>query len=127
VLHFLDILYTFIHVAVIGFNLFGWIAPKTRRVHLICIVATAASWFLLGIWFGIGYCPITDWQWDVKAKLGETNIPQSFVEYYAERIFERDFSTTVIDTVTVVSFVVAAILSVYVNFIYKRKKTTVAQ
>lgn len=120
-LRLLDVFLTFVHLVIIGFNLFGWIWPATRKAHFICVLATAASWFLLGIWFGMGYCPVTDWQWRVKEQLGEHNLPASFIKYYADKISGRDISSYLIDTVTGISFLVAALLSVYVNFIKKRK------
>lgn len=120
-LQLLDILLTIAHLVLIGFNLFGWIWPATRKANFICILATAASWFLLGIWFGMGYCPITDWQWEVKRKLGESNLPASFIKYYADKITGKNFSSSLIDTITVVCFAVAALLSVYVNFIRRKK------
>ena len=82
----LDILLTLAHLVLIGFNLFAWLFPKLRRAHLITVAVTAGSWFILGIWFGTGYCPITDWQWQVKEKLGETNLPASFVKYMADGV-----------------------------------------
>jgi len=121
-LKLLDIFLSFLHFIIIGFNLFGWIWRSTRKAHLICIVATAASWFILGIWFGMGYCPVTDWEWQVKAKLGEHDLPASFVKYYADKISGRNISSSLIDTVTAISFGAAAILSLYVNFILKKKK-----
>src|SRR5688572_26718924 len=122
---FLDILLTFVHLAIILFNLFGWIPKATRKAHFISIVLTAASWFILGIWFGMGYCPFTDWQWRVKEQLGEKNLPANFVEYFAEKITGYDFSPQLVNNVIVISFALAALLSVYVNFIYpsiKRKE-----
>src|SRR6185295_15647493 len=110
-LQLLDILLTIAHLAIIGFNLFGWIWPATRKAHFICIMATGASWFLLGIWFGIGYCPVTDWQWQVKTKLGEQELPASFITYYADKITGRNFSESFINTVTVVCFALALLLS----------------
>ena len=117
-----DIFFTFLHLAIIGFNLFGWIWPKTRRAHLITVAATGASWFLLGIWFGMGYCPITDWQWDIKEKLGETNLPNSFVKYMADRITGKNFDPSLVDTVTVACFAAAVVLAVYFNFFHRRRK-----
>lgn len=119
-LHFLDAILTLVHFIIIGFNLFAWICPTTRKAHFVCIMATAASWFLLGIWYGIGYCPITDWQWQVKTRLGEHNLPVSFVKYYADKISGRNFSPSFINAVTVTCFVAALLLSVYVNFIRKK-------
>jgi hypothetical protein len=116
----LDLLLTILHMAIIGFNLFGWIWPRTRRAHLIGVILTAASWFVLGIWYGTGYCPVTDWQWDVKERLGERNLPPSFITYYAEKLTGRQFSDGFINTVTAVAFAVTAILAVYFNF-FRRK------
>ena len=117
-----DVFFTLLHLIIIGFNLFGWIWPATRKAHFICVIVTAASWFILGIWFGIGYCPITDWQWRIKEHLGEHNMPSSFIKYYGDKISGKNISSQVIDMVTVSSFAVAALLSVYVNFIKKKSK-----
>jgi hypothetical protein len=121
-LELLDILLTFVHLAIIGFNLTGWIWPGTRRAHLVLVLLTAASWFVLGIWFGMGYCPITDWQWRVKEQLGETNLPASFITYYAEKLTGRQFSDAFINTVTAGSFAVAAALAVYYNFFRNKQQ-----
>jgi hypothetical protein len=118
-LFMLDILLTIVHLAIICFNLSCWIWKKTRKLHLALVIATAASWFILGIWFGLGYCPVTDWQWQVKARLGERNLPASFIEYYAERITGYNFSTSFIDITTLVSFLLAVLLSLYFNFFQK--------
>src|SRR3989442_14649175 len=109
-LQLLDVLLTLVHLVIIGFNLFGWIWPATRKAHFICILATAASWFLLGIWYGIGYCPVTHWQWQAKEKLGEQNLPSSFIKYYADKISGKDISASVIDTITAAAFALAALL-----------------
>jgi hypothetical protein len=121
-LYLLDVFFSILHIVIIGFNLLGWIWPRTRKAHLITIAATGASWFLLGIWFGIGYCPITDWQWDVKEKLGERNLPNSFVKYMGDKITGRDLDASLIDALTLSCFIAAIILSVYFNF-FRRKRS----
>jgi len=121
-LKFLDILLTLAHFALIGFNLFGWIWPKTRKAHLITVAVTAFSWFVLGIWFGWGYCPITDWQWTVKEKLGEANLPKSFIKYYADKISGNDLDPKIVDMATLITFLVVIILTVFLNFFNKRRQ-----
>lgn len=116
-LKLLDIFYTCLHLLIIGFNLFGWIWPKTRNLHLIVVSVTLLCWFGLGIWYGWGYCPVTEWQWDVKEKLGEINLPNSFVKYFADKITGRDFPSSLVDRVTLISFLVAIGITIYVNFI----------
>ena len=120
-LRFLDILLSVIHLSIVGFNLLGWIPRRTRKAHLILVLLTAASWLLLGIWFGIGYCPFTDWQWQVKRELGEQNLPGNFIEYFAERIFGQDFNSKFVNNVITVSFATVAIISIYLNFVRKKK------
>jgi hypothetical protein len=101
--------------------LFGWLSPATRREHFIFVLLTAASWFVLGIWFGMGYCPVTDWQWRIKEQLGEHNLPNSFIKYYADKITGSSFSPSLIDAITVACFGVAGLLSVYFNFFHRRR------
>ncbi len=119
--HILDFFFTLLHLFIIGFNLLGWIWPATRKLHFVVVLLTAGSWLILGIWYGLGYCPITDWQWQIKEQLGETNLPNSFIKYYADKWSGRDISSDFIDAVTVISFALAAFLSVYVNFIRRQR------
>ena len=118
-----DIFFTILHLVIIGFNLFGWIFYKTRKAHFITIFLTAISWFVLGIWFGVGYCPITDWQWQVKQKLGEQNLPNSFIKYYGEKMTGSRLDTAFVDIVTLTAFLLAATLSIYFRFFSKKKRT----
>ena len=112
---FLDYFLTFVHLAVIGFNLFGWIWRRTRKVHLMIVVLTAASWFLLGIWFGWGYCFLTDWHWDVKRKLGETGLPNSFIKYFADYLAGMDLAPKLVDSWTLGIFIAVIVMTVWVN------------
>lgn len=121
-LQFLNILLTVVHLALIGFNLFAWMVPATRKVHLVVAGITLSSWFILGIWYGWGYCPITDWQWSIKEKLGETNLPSSFIKYFADKITGRNLSPRLIDYLTLYVFLFAIVASIYVNFFRKRRK-----
>ncbi|WP_299286295.1 DUF2784 domain-containing protein [uncultured Mucilaginibacter sp.] len=118
-LRLLDLLLTLFHLLVIGFNLFGWIWRPTRKLHLICILVTALCWFGLGIWYGIGYCPMTDYQWHIKELRGEQNLPNSFIKYMVDAIFGSNINATLIDVLTGLGFFLAALLSVYVNFFRK--------
>lgn len=118
----LDILLTIVHLSIVLFNLFGWIPKRTRKAHLISLALTAASWFILGIWYGMGYCPFTEWQWSVKEELGERNLPNNFIEYFLEKITGQDFSSAFVSNLIVVCFALAVVLSLFVNFILPRLK-----
>jgi hypothetical protein len=123
-LHLLEILLTLTHLLIIGFNLFAWVWPSLRRAHFIGVLITAGCWLILGIWFGWGYCPVTDWKWQIKERLGEHNLPNSFIKYYADKLTGHNFSPQFIDIVTASCFAVAALLSIYFNFIYKMPKSS---
>ena len=121
-LKILDLLLTILHFLVIGFNLFGWIWKPLRKLHLLGVLIIAVCWFILGIWFGIGYCPLTDWQWHIKEKLGGHNLPGSFIEYYAEKINGRPVNTRLVDSVTALCFAFSSLLSIYVNLLKRKFK-----
>ena len=78
---FLDIAFLVGHSALIVFNLLGWTWRKTRRLNLLSILLTAASWLVLAPWYGLGYCPCTDWHWQVKEALGQTDLPNNYLTY----------------------------------------------
>ena len=111
----LDLFFTFLHIAIIGFNMLGWIWPRTRRAHFICVMLTLFSWLILGMWFGIGYCPVTDWQWQIKEHLGETELPNSFIKYFADKITGRNISSDFVDTFTAVGFGFAVVMALYLR------------
>ena len=122
-LPFLNIFFTVFHLALIIFNLFGWIWKRTRKAHLIVLSLTAFSWFVLGIWYGWGYCPLTDWHWNIKEKLGEKNLPNSFIKYFADKITGSDINPGVVDGITVTCLLAAIIASVYMNFLKGKRKS----
>lgn len=119
----LDYLFTILHLIIIGFNLFGWIYKPTRKLHFWFAMLTLSCWTILGIWYGLGYCPITDWQWNIKTQLGEQNLPGSFIKYFADKLTGSNINTTLIDVLTLVFFLIAIACSVKVNFFAKRFKS----
>lgn len=110
-LRLLDLLLYAVHLLIICFNLLGWIWRRTRPLHLLCVAITAASWLLLGFWYGLGYCFVTDWQWQVKAQLVQGKLPASFVEHFLNGVLGFSFSTEVVDGLTGGLFALAALLS----------------
>jgi hypothetical protein len=119
-LQLLDYLFTFLHLLIITANLLLWIWPKTRKLHLYIVAITLFCWLILGIWYGIGYCPITDWQWQIKNKLGEANLPNSFVKYHLDNITGLNIPDTTVDIITLGTFLIAIICSIKFNFFQKR-------
>ncbi len=120
--HFLDIFFVIFHSLIIVFNLFGWIWKKTRLANLILLLLTGGSWFILGIFYGIGFCPFTQWHWEVLNHLGIYDLPNSYVKYLVQRITGISFGDRLVDTVTVICYFTALALSLFFNLRRKRVK-----
>lgn len=114
--HVLDILLLLFHSGLILFNLFGWIWRRTRRSHLFCISLTVLSWFGLGIIYGWGYCPCTDWHWQVRGILGETGLPASYIKYYLDKIFGFAWKPVLVDGLVAGFGLGALTISVWLNW-----------
>ena len=112
---FLDYFFTVFHSAIILFNLFGWIFKKTRKGHLIIAGITAIFWFGLGIFYGIGYCPLTDWHFRVLEKSGYTDLPASYIQFLIERIFQAKVKSATVDLFTVIIFCLILITTIILN------------
>lgn len=112
----LDIFFVIFHTSLILFNLFGWIWQKTRRLNLITLLLTGASWLFLGLIVGTpGYCPFTDWHFNILRNLGKTDLPNSYIKYLADRITGLDFSPSLVDSVTLYAFLAALVISLVMN------------
>lgn len=121
----LDIGFIVFHSGLILFNLFGWIWKSTRPWNLVTLLLTGLSWFFLGIWYGWGYCPCTDWHWQVRRELGYTDMPHSYIKFLVEYLTGIEVSAELVDTATVVLFFIALFISVYVNYRNTNPKTIV--
>lgn len=127
----LDILFLVFHTALIVFNLFGWAWKPVRKANLVTLLVTGASWVGLGIWYGLGFCPLTEWHFQVLEKLGQRGLPVSYVKYLADRITGLSFDPKLVDNLTVAFFGAALAASIVANrrwirrwFRVFRKKTT---
>lgn len=110
-----------LHISTIIFNLIGWIFPKTRKAHFVFLLLTLFSWFGLGLFYGWGYCPLTDWQWQIQRNLGNFDLPHSYIKYLIDNVFSANFPPFWTDVITVLFFAFALICSLKVNFFNKSK------
>lgn len=120
---FLNIFFFVFHSSLIIFNLFGWIWKKTRFANLIVILLTVFSWIILGIWYGFGYCPCTDWHWQVRERLGYLDMPSSYTKFLIDSLTGLDVKEAVVDTLAVTLLALALVASVFTNVRdWKRKR-----
>jgi len=115
-MRFLDIFFTVFHSALVLFNLFGWIWKRTRRLNLVCILLTAGSWLILGIFYGLGYCPLTDWHFNILQRLGYTDLPSSYISFLIIRLTGLNPDQGLVDAATGWGLALALIISLYMNF-----------
>jgi hypothetical protein len=112
---FLDYFFLVFHFLIIIFNVFGWILKKTRKLNLILLLLTGLSWTVLGLFYGFGYCPLTDWHFKVLRKLGEYDLPNSYIKYLVDRLFGLDVNADLVDQMTLIVFIVALSISLILN------------
>jgi hypothetical protein len=113
--HIANYFFFVFHIFLILFNLFGWIPEKLRKWNLLSLGLTAFSWFVLGIFYGFGYCFLTDWHWTVRNKLGYSTESHSYIHFLITELTGLSIGERLVDIVTVILFFTAIALSVYVN------------
>lgn len=100
-----------LHTGWIALVCLGWIWRCTRRWQLAAVSLTVVSWVGLGVWYGWGYCPFTDWHWNVRARLGYQD-PPSYVQLLIHELTGVDIGASAADTLAVVALGVAALLGI---------------
>ena len=89
---------------------------STRKAHIVAIGLILIAWLGIGWYKGvIGYCPLTDWHWDIKRDLGERNISSSFIEYTLVKITGLDLNRKLVDIGTAVGLILSVLCAGYVN------------
>ncbi len=121
-LHILDVFFVVFHSILILFVLFGWIPKPLRLLHLIVVLLTGASWFILGLFYGIGYCPLTDWHWNVLNQLGKTDLPVAYVQYILDRLLGISITPAFSDIITLLGWAGALLIAFYLQYKKHRKR-----
>ena len=118
----LDYFFFFFHTSLILFNSLGWIFPPFRKWNLIMLLLTAFSWFVLGIWFGWGYCLCTDWHWTIRRHLGYHDMSNSYIHFLILKFTGVNFPERLVNTVTSIVFVLSLSISLWLNLRTSRRK-----
>ena len=112
---FLNIFFFAFHTIFTLFNIIGWAFRKTRRLHLLTVSLTAFSWFVLGIWYGWGYCLCTDWHWDIRKKLGYIDESRSYIHFLILKLTGVNMNPQLVNNVTLIVFLVSVALTIWLN------------
>jgi len=114
---FLDRFFFIFHTFIIAFNLFGWIWKKTRFANLVVLLSTILSWSVLGIWYGFGYCPFTEWHWRVRMVLGDTDLPASYIKFLVDSLTGLDVRAQLVNTLAIVLLLISLLASLSMNIL----------
>lgn len=121
--HFLNIFFFVFHTALTLFNITGWIFPLTRKWNLATLLLTAFSWFVLGIWYGWGYCACTDWHWNVREHLGYHDQHDSYIHFLLQQFTGINFDRNLVEQATLIVFLLSLAMSIWLNARdWKRRK-----
>jgi len=112
---FLDKFFFVFHSMLIVLILFGWIWRITRVINFIVVLLTALSWTVLGIWYGFGFCPCTQWHWQIRDKLGYFDMPSSYTKFLIDSLTGLDVNEKLVDILAVSFLVLALFFSVLTN------------
>lgn len=121
-LQFGDLFFLIFHAGFTLFNALGWIWRKTRKLNLFTLLLTAMSWLGLGAFYGIGYCPLTDWHYRILHKLGHVGLPNSYIQYLIERLTGLRPPSDLTEAGTAVVLVIALICSCVLNYRDRKKR-----
>lgn len=110
-----DIFFFAFHISLILFNLFGWLSKSMRKWNLFTLCLTAFSWVVLGAFYGIGYCFLTDWHWQIREELGYPNPYNSYIHFLIASVLPVTISEQLVDILTATLFFAAFVLSIFTN------------
>ncbi|MBS1715748.1 MAG: DUF2784 family protein [Armatimonadetes bacterium] len=117
--HFLlvvaNVLLFAVHAGLVVFNVLGWIPRKLRRWNLATLLLTLASWTLMGIWYGRGYCVLTDWHWKVRAALGIHETADNYLVLLVRTLTGWDPPASLVSSVAFWAFLFSLTASTVLN------------
>ncbi|OGW35042.1 MAG: hypothetical protein A2X58_06265 [Nitrospirae bacterium GWC2_56_14] len=100
----LNFLFHVLHMTIILFFLFGWLVKETRQLHYLLTLLILFSWYGLGIFYGFGYCLITDIQWRIKRHLGQTPSTEYYIKYMLDKITGLDTRANFVNRLTTYTY-----------------------
>ena len=80
----------------------------------IVLLLTAISWFILGIWYGFGFCPSTERHWQVRMKLGlgHYDMPSSYTKFLIDFLTAQNVNAKLVDILALLFLFSALLVSI---------------
>ena len=118
------------HLAIVAMLLFGWISRKTRRLHRWTVGITAFCWTVVAELMGkkLGYCPVTDWHWQIKRLRAQDDMPPSYIAYQFQQI-GLNFDPVKVDYAAIGVFILIIVitLGLWARELIAARKSSAAQ
>jgi hypothetical protein len=116
----LNVMFFVFHTTWIALTCLGWMWRRTRRYQLTAVSITALSWFGLGFWYGWGYCPCTEWHWQVRSRLGFVD-PPSYIQLLIRDVTGIALGARAADALALVSLTASTLLGVALSVRDRRR------
>lgn len=124
-LQYLDIALNIFHSGLVLFVVFGVFFRRLIKYHFPILLAIWASWVGLGMYVHhLGYCIITDWHWQVKAREGQVNLPGSYITYIFNAATGIKASNIIVAQITGAVMVIITLVSGIRYFSWLRNRKT---
>ena len=108
----LSIFFHATHSGLVLFMLFGLFFSKLIKFHFFFVIVIWISWLAIGSYYGvIGYCPLTEWHWQVLVEMGEVNLPPSYIEYVYTKITGQDVNNNLMSDIIAAVMIVITLVS----------------
>lgn len=114
----LNALFHLLHLGIILFVMLAWSVPVLLPWHLLLTSLTLVCWFVLGLWLGIGFCPLSHWHWQLKQEHDSGRPRESYIHYVVQKASGRQFEGDLLDRLVVACTLLLFCVSVWRNLQY---------
>ena len=111
----IDLIFNILHIAVILINCLGWTYKPVKKFSLYLILITLFSWSIVGIFGGIGFCPITYLHSKYLLSNHDYILPFSYLDYIFINNLDFDISSRTISLISIIVIFSSLYLSLAKN------------
>ena len=111
----IDLFFNLLHIIVILINSLGWVFNITLRPSLYLIIITLFCWTFLGIFQGIGFCPLTYMHSQYLYTNYEFRLPFSYLDYLLINNFNLPLTSKMISITSVLVIFISLIINLKKN------------
>lgn len=110
-----DLFFNVLHIMVILINSLGWIFNITLKPSLYLILITLSCWTLLGIFQGIGFCPLTYIHSHYLYTNYEFHLPFSYLDYLLIDNFNLPLTSKTISIISIFVIFISLLINLKKN------------